>query len=624
MIARAGSGAGSGRQQGVVGLLYLSVLGLLVACGVLVLDVGRLYYERQNLQRIADLAVLAATVRADVVASADAPQLEAVAWESAARHGFASQAGSHHALQVRTGQVTLAGQSRQFDSAAARSLHDAVQVRAERQVRSSIAGNLGALLPGMDMPSRTRLQATAVAQRRLQPAFSVGNTLLTADLSASPLLGPLLQELLGGHVALDAVGFRGLVGASVTLGDLLDLALEAGLVSAADLEGLLNLELTLAELADLALAALHRSDDNGVLLDGQIGALQELVEILAVAPAGALQDGIRLAGLLRVEVLDPEAEAHLLGVDLGLGELLNGALLLAHQGNFVRVENLQIGGDDFGLPAGASSPLQVSLELEVIEPPQLAIGPAGCQDGSAAPCMQAWQTEARTAQLQLDTHISLDLLQLVTLDLGLEIDSAGGVAGIERISPVSEAGHDVEVAGRGSVLSLDLQAGLALLSGLDGLLSLDVSADSTAAQSQLDSGTDRAILQWPEQRRATLTPSAVGTLWQEVDGLLSNLELDLQLGPDAETCSGLILVCSLGNALGTVLGPVLDGVSALAGFAVETAADLLGVLGNALGALTAELLEPLLAPLLDALGISVVELEVEVLDVHAGSVELVM
>ena len=54
---------GPARQRGAIGLMAAVTLALALAFTLLVIDSGRLYLEKRNLQRIADMAALEAATR---------------------------------------------------------------------------------------------------------------------------------------------------------------------------------------------------------------------------------------------------------------------------------------------------------------------------------------------------------------------------------------------------------------------------------------------------------------------------------------------------------------------------------------------------------------------------------
>lgn len=604
------------RQQGAIGIMAVGVLFLVVICIVLALDTGRLYMQKQNLQRVADLAALDTAAGAGLLDGTAKAGIDDLARESAGLNGFSSESGVRE-VAVAQGDIEVMEDRKQFVASADGS-GPAVRVEARQRVPTSLVANLAALMPGSDLSSHTWLKADAVAQQKGAVTFSAGTSLLTADLSGSPLLRPVLQDLLGSEVDVEAVSFTGLADAGVKLLDLIEATAGAG-----TLDELLDLELGIGGddgLASLLLSALQAGGEGGGTLPLETEqALQELKK----ANLGAIQ----LGDILTVNTSDSDRQSALEAL-VSAGDLLNAAILLANQGESA------VSINDLELDVGRL--VNVDLDLDVIEPPEIAVGPPGCAVDDGPPCSSSdgdgryWATQAANAQLDLQLGLTLELLGLASLDIGLDVEGAEGVAGVERLERLAAGEYDVAVGGVTTAASVDAEVDLALLPAFDGLLTLDVDSTTDPPPETVAGGhvTERLDPPWradvEDPQSVTLSSGFAGVA-DLLDNLLSGLDIDIQLGPDAEeeaSCSGL-LGCVVGE-VSDLLSPVLDTVNDLLDVAVDDLTGLTNSLGALLGSLTSDVLGPLLEPLLEGLGIGVGEMEVEVIDVEAGGAELVL
>ncbi|MGM0536543.1 MAG: pilus assembly protein TadG-related protein [Pseudomonadota bacterium] len=604
------------RQQGAIGIMAVGVLFLVVICIVLALDTGRLYMQKQNLQRVADLAALDTAAGAGLLDGTAKAGIGGLARESAALNGFSPEDGVRE-VAVAQGDIEVTEDRKQFVAAADGS-GPAVRVEARQRVPTSLVANLAALMPDSDLSSHTWLQADAVAQQKGAVTFSAGSSLLTADLSGSPLLGPVLQGLLGSEVDIEAVSFTGLADVGVSLLDLIDVAPGVG-----TLDELLSLPLSVggdSGLVSLVLTALQTSSKGGELLALET---QQALDELAKAD---LED-IQLGDILAVNA--PAAgRQRALETLVSVGDLLNAGILLANQGESA------VSINDLELDVGRL--VNVELDLDVIEPPEIAVGPPGCAVDDGPPCSSSdgdgryWATQAANAQLDLQLGLTLELLGLASVDVGLDVEGAEGVAGVERLERLAAGEYDVEVGGVTTAASVDAEVDLALLPAFDGLLTLDVDSTTDPPPETVAGGhvTERLDPPWRadvEAPQSVTLSSGVAGVADLLDNLLSGLDIDIRLGPDAEeeaSCSGL-LGCLVGG-VSDLLAPVLDTVNDLLDVAVDDLTGLTNSLGSLLGRLTSDVLGPLLEPLLEGLGIGVADMEVEVIDVEAGGAELVL
>jgi uncharacterized membrane protein len=209
----------------------------------------------------------------------------------------------------------------------------------------------------------TAKELSRVAVARLaEPIGAISAASVTASVSDGAL-NSLLGGILG--VELSLVGYQGLANATVSLGDL------AGELDAGTLDELLDTELTVGELARAMGRALAADDEDA----GEVTVgVAELVDFPLTLPAvGPFQ----LGDLLRVG--GSERAAMEVEVDV-LGLLFGAAQVAAPEEHAVIL--------DLGVPEVTEA------RLTLVEPPVVAVGPAG-------------ETVAETAQLRLDLELEV-------------------------------------------------------------------------------------------------------------------------------------------------------------------------------------------------------------------------
>ncbi|MCK0743715.1 pilus assembly protein TadG-related protein [Chromohalobacter nigrandesensis] len=591
-----------GAQRGAIGLLAMGVLGLVILCLVLALDVGRLYYEQAKLQKQADTAAMEAA--AALMRTQDMTQLREIANANLVRGSDAE--GS--SLELQRGMVEVKDGFNVF-TASDDVTSDAVRVVVSEAVPTSLIVNLQRLFSDSDsnIEEQSTLSASAVARRTPVAAIALGTQLLSVD-GDKTLLEPVLAALGAKNLDLDLVGYEGLAQTQITL---LELARELSGVdvdlSAAGLDELLATDVTVSELAEASLAALRRPGNGDALValqsaDDAIGlgevntALDDLIGGLS---GNALDVSVPLGDLLAVDVESPERDSALFA-GVGLGNLLSGALLAANQQSGIHIDNLEANIGDL---------TNVSLDLDIIEPPKIAVGPVGCETYAADGCDE-WRSEAKTAQLELDLDTEVNVIDLVTLDLGLELESASASGGIESVEPAGDQRYDVSVSARSALLTSTADVELSLLKFAD-LLSLRLNNDAES-QTVTAAGTayHDTLDAWPLQTTLRFGEGIGG-----VSGLLgpllteSNIELSL-LDDGNEQCNGL-------------LGCLGQGIEDLVNEALGSVGDLLSALTAGLDDVLDSVLAPLIDPLLNALGLSLNGVDAEVLGVEYGKVELI-
>ncbi|MDD3676613.1 TadG family pilus assembly protein [Thauera propionica] len=581
MVHRCGGALGGHRQQGAIAILAAGVLLTVLLATALSVDLGRLFLEKRRLQMIADLAALEASLALTDCSPGARRLLSHVqnrAREAAKRNGYE---GSD--ITVELGNVSYGSDGlRSF--AASPASPQAVRVALGRTVPRSL------LVPG-ELAGDVALHASAVAGTEAVGTLEAGSFLARLDTASSPLLNALLGRLLGTSIALDAASYRGLAQAHVTLLDLIEARADVG-----NVDELLDLDLGIRDFVLLGAEALSRDPK------------QKTVALMLFDIANAITLDVplrlRLGDLLRIGLPDRQAA---LDAKINVLQLLSLGAQVANAKHLVQVE----------LGSGLLDTLGVAdidLDLYIIEPPSIAIGPAG-RDANGE-----WLTRVTSAQINLQLHLRLlDLLNLkpqnglVNLDLfvqapatragfeqfgcadGKRTATVGYVAqalrvGVGQFDDISKRNPRIEPS---HVLSLPLH-----------LIGIEASADLG-----LGTSTDR-----PGQMLFDAIPQTRTVDNNELGHAVSNLLGDLVDNLSVEFDRGTIL----GFVLDLLLSPILDLLG------LGDAQGLLDYLQRYLLSPVLEGLDVLLAPLLDLLGLNLAGADISVLDVSVTRPRLLM
>lgn len=561
---------------------------LLLICVVLALDAGRLYFERQQTKRIADVVALEIAARTDLFDGRDLslPMLQSIANSSALRNGMTADDGN--SVVAQQGAVTVVNGQREF-ALSTQGIQDAVRVEITRTVAGSIIPNLAAALPGLAIDPDVTIRAVSVAQRPLYAAISAGTSLLSLSAQDAGLMAPLLDALLGTGVDLTLLGYQGLADANISLLDLAEGFAAIGVETAlASPQAVLGTSVTVFQLAQASLQVL---DEAG--MTWEVAALQNLLE----NGAGELQSTtILLADILNISGDLPNRMGVMRSV-FSVGDLLSAGIFAAHQQRGILLENISL---DAGL-------VQATVNLGIVSPPFVAVGPPGCRNSREPPCAAGqWWTEARPAQLELDVTLGTRVLGLLNVELELGVSSASGQAALESVHRSAGGAYDLLLDGTTSLLAITSDIEVELLPVFGGLLNLSVYSDAGLSD-QLNSVDDAVWLNWPEPvTTGLLGPGAVNGVLNSVEQSLASVDISLTVG---------------GGLLG---GLLFSTLSDLLGFAVNSVAQLTAVLTTALSSLLPDVIDPLLSPLLGGLGIGVNEMDVQVIGVHAAPAQLVL
>lgn len=350
-------------QHGAFSIMAAATLLMSLLFLVLVLDSGRLYLEQRHLQKIADTAALEtiAKVTNGNCSSDDISVVAGYAEGNASRYGSSGETLITQCVTVSSinglRQATL-------DSENGR----AVKVTTAKTVPASLVIKAQSLIG--NIPSTIRLQATAVAERGEPTAsFTVGSQLLR--LENSRLLGQLLKTVGLNPEHLTVLDSKGLANAMIT---------PAGLLKA------LGIDVGIHELKALSPQGLIDLVDTKIGLIGIDELLAVSAEVVSDSVLGVdldvLRQGILSSPLLKdikLNLLGDETRAGLLSLisnsegplgsaldtQVNLGDIISTSILLGvHEtGQGLLIPGLNLLGQ--------------RVELGIVEPPSIGVGPVG-------------------------------------------------------------------------------------------------------------------------------------------------------------------------------------------------------------------------------------------------------
>lgn len=560
-------------QQGAVAIMMAVFIAFVaLACGALAIDTGRLYLEQRSLQRIADSIALDTAHQSALCGAGElnTDNLQQIA-EANGFEGTLGEADN----QVLLGWLDADEGRWRFNEDNNPETAEAVHVELSRAVPASL------LLGGL-IGQNVTLTKQATARRIPQATIRVGSGLISLDTQDSEILNAVFGGLLDSSVSLDAVSYEGLANARISLTDLLEAEGSAGTV-----DELLSSSLSLGEALELFAEAASRAGVATVGLEGllEAGGAVESVELT-------------LADILSVE--SPTSEAAL-AADAGLLDLISAAILFANKDSAV---NIPLG---VNLTVPGLTDVSAALELDIVEAPQIAVGPPGRDINGD------WRTETRTAQVRANTSVIAEatVLGLISAKamLGTVLQAARSDAWFEGIecSTYSRQMFQNAVIGTQSTLTtLNLNSD----PGASDILEIDVLGGLASVTATLNVDD---------------SPASMGGNSSEAifcaDGYCSVHDL-----PQVES-TGSSVGALLGNALAALVNSLDIEVSITLGplgVGLGVSADLLE------DALLEELLVPLLTglddlltPVLEALGISVGNTDVTLIDAELERVELV-
>ncbi|MEG0717876.1 MAG: TadG family pilus assembly protein [Comamonas sp.] len=364
------------QQQGVTLVMVALWMGIALAA-LMVLDIGNLFWQKRELQKIADLSALAGSTQPlNAACSSTAPSnAKQIADANGLRAGDVFEA--KYGRWAPGAGVPL----EQFFAAADLSKSNACHVEVQRNVSYffifSASGHKSRWIGA---------KATALVSGDPVATVLVRSTLASLN---GGMLNTLLSAVLGTQVNLTAASWQGIAKLNVNLLKVFDSLLGVN-ANIGDYEALLNTQVKLADLLKAMITAI----EPGKFVAADVAALQQL----SLLNVGNVQ--VRLGDLIKLENANPAA-----ALNLGVNalELIQGALQVATKHNAVNL--------NLGIPG------LVTVKLKVIEPAQLAI--------IGNPLDDRITIEARTAQVRLWVALSTStspVASIVNTVLGLVVD----------------------------------------------------------------------------------------------------------------------------------------------------------------------------------------------------------
>jgi uncharacterized membrane protein len=433
------------RQRGAIGILGTVTLMLAVLFTALVVDSGRLWMQKRHLQTVADIASIQAA--RSIGCGVSLSNVTQAAQSAAAANGYTGNLANSPNLVELVDVTTNASGIRQYSAGGS----EAVRVYATRVVPAS-------LVVGGLFGNTVTLNAEAVS--RADPAiaaFSAGSFAASIDTEDSVLLNGLLGGMLGSSLDLDLVSYQGIAAADITLNDLLEASGQVG-----GLDSLLNSQMSVGDLASLAATAMSNS---GTASASAIAGMQE------IASAGMGSADVTLSDVLNVTTPDREAAGR---VGVNALSLITTTAMIANGNNAISMP-LSISG----IPLIPS----ITAQVNIIEPPQIAIGPPG---SNGVMC-----TTLSTAQVQARVDVVGPALLLASINLSLRVQVAQGSASLASVVP-GNGSTDVTISATPGIASMSMTnaAGsgparifLTLTNTTLATLALDVPVQSASAQS---------------------------------------------------------------------------------------------------------------------------------------------
>jgi uncharacterized membrane protein len=370
------------RQRGAFSVM--AIVATLIAITTLgAIGVGNLFYQRRDVQRIADMAALAAVQRMDDACS----QPTATATSNAQSNGLNASNGDTINIECGRWDTSVNPAPSYYAAAAAGTTQlNAAKVVVTRQVPFFFVG-----------PPQT-VSAVSTARSTNIDTFSVGATLAalggvgcsggSAPTSGNPgLVNGLIGGLLGANLNLNIGSYQALACTNVTVGDLV-VAAGVGTV-----DQLLALKLTLPQLIQLMVKAATQTSVVNASLQASLATLQAILN--ANIPGTSIGLG-GAGGLLNVALADTQAA---LNAQVDLLDLLMVGAEIAATGKpavTVNVPSLNLGGLT-----------GTQLQVQIISPPSIGVG-----EGGIDPATGTWRTKASTAAVGVYLNVALGTAQL--------------------------------------------------------------------------------------------------------------------------------------------------------------------------------------------------------------------
>lgn len=569
------------RQRGSMAVaMMLMLLGLITILGVV--EVGYLYSARRDAQKVADLAALSGVQQ--LTTPATCPTGSA-AYTSASNN--AATNGGTAANGYSTIDISCGGQPASDSSIlapASASSVAAIKVDVIRDVNHLFGA-------GMAWTGTHPVAATAVAINT-QPiaSFSVGSRLV--GISSSSPLNQLLSSALGTSLGLQLLSYQGIANTNISLLGLVNqLNINAGTVN-----GVLSAPITVSDFLNAYVQVLQQSS-NAANIDLSFVNAQ-----VASIEAQIGDTTLNLGDILNVNAntTDPNAA---LNTYVSALDILNAELLAADSKNAVALN-----GGSINVPDVAT----VSLQLAVIEPPQIAVGGVGAT--------------AHTAQIRLQLSVSA---------LSTPLTGGESLLGLPLYVEVAPTDATITSINCGSTQdTVGITATPGVLNAFLGILPSTAFTNTTTSWPNLIAGGTPAPLINASILGIGLVAISASANVQVAANPATLLTFDLPtpvsdpLNPSLTQTAGTPSTTSLGTVVSSLLGSTtLQTTVTLLGeilpisitLPASTLSPLLQTLSLALSPVLSSLDNLLVSPLLQATGIEIGSADVNLLDVKCNA-----
>ncbi|MDN7752750.1 TadG family pilus assembly protein [Burkholderia gladioli] len=586
------------RQRGAFAVMTLIFMTAAIALFGMV-DIGNVFFQRRDMQRIADMAAMAGVQRMDNTCT----QPALTATNAATQNGLNTGTGDTIAVSCgRWDTATNPAPSYYVPAANLAGSSDpstlqlnAVQVQVTRQVPYFFLG-----------PARV-VQATSTARATAIDVFSVGATLAQlggvscsgtpASSNSNPgLVNGLLGALLGSKSGLNLAlaSYQALACTSVKLGDI------AAAASVGTIDQLLGLNLSVSSYLNLILNALQQSSVANANLQASLGALQALVK--ANVNGGNISLG-GPNGLLNIGLANTQSAA---SAQVNLLDLIMVGAEIANANNAVAVN---IPSVNLGGLTGTQ------LQVQIISPPSIGVG-----EGGINPATGTWRTQASTAAVGL--YLVVDIGTQTVPILGPLLQVVG--VGVDVSLPLYlQVGTGTAVL-KSTQCAQTPEASTATIMATPGVANLCIGTPPLNAQGKISLSSQYSCKNPAQIINATIAPLNLLNVVQ-LTVSTSNLSVQVQGAPATHTFSGVSGLDSNywtvnSNALGSMLA---NALTQLSNVQITPKLSLLGGLldiavpGSFVGTVLS-ILTSILSPLLSALDAVIVPL-LNLLGVQVGA-----
>ena len=336
------------QQRGALMIMAAGFMLLGVLCLALVVDTGRLYLNKRNLQRVIDVAALEVASRGG---QCDDGSALAIAQESLARNGFVL-GSTQRLISPVCGEVVVASGVRTL--AVGDGLPQGVGLRVEQDTPAS-------LVAGGIMGNTITLAASAVASAKGGPLamLTLRSSLLNVNItknSKAQLLSSVFGGLLGGNLNISVGAWNGLIHSDIDIFEYMDqLAINLAL-TAGDYDSLLSANVTTGELIEAAIDVMDNQKGTPQVTLNALESIVALDEILQLSAGSATQLSLGELVSLGSDVDYDGVEAR-----VQLYQMVQAIILLANRHNAINaVIPINVAGTN------------IDVAIKVIEPPQFA------------------------------------------------------------------------------------------------------------------------------------------------------------------------------------------------------------------------------------------------------------